>query len=124
MKLWSGIVTTFLLIVTNCALSAPAASPSALGSEESQYDSGDIRFGVRPLDDWKACKTNSDCVKVDPLCSNCCGTDAISKKFGTQYDKYKQTKCSEAKIRLQCDCQPSEGSLKCVNGRCQFVEKK
>lgn len=69
--------------------------------------------------EWKICKTDSDCEIVDPSCTGCCFADGINKKYKDLFLKSKEKDCADFSGPI-CDCIYQDGTPKgkCVSGTC------
>lgn len=79
---------------------------------------GNIITSVEPPPYMKSCMRDEECEEVDPLCSNCCGSTIINKRYAAQYATFKSKQCNKSQGGV-CDCTPQTVStIKCKQGKC------
>lgn len=72
-------------------------------------------------DEWKACESADDCVKVSTSCDGCCGEDAIARSRQAEYEEASQPLCESYEGGV-CDCAPRETEIVCDQGLCGLIE--
>ena len=88
-----------------------------MAGDKSGYYSG----AIDPPDNWKACKTDSECVKISLRCFDNCAPNSINMKFESDYNKnYKPKKCAENSSNI-LECPPQHGKTQCIKNKCTFV---
>jgi len=71
-------------------------------------------------DSLRTCRVDADCVKVETLCSTCCGVDAIEKTQLNAFGELYAAACANYHGGV-CDCAVAPGKPKCESRRCRRV---
>lgn len=66
--------------------------------------------------DMKACQIDSDCILIQPDCSDC-EFDSINKNYLDKFLENKETYCNENKPKVMCNS-VFNGEIKCIENKC------
>ena len=66
--------------------------------------------------DMKTCQIDSDCILIQPDCSDC-EFDSINKNYLNQFLENKKTYCNKNKPNIMCNS-VFNGEIKCIENKC------